>query len=163
MSNGRASRHLPVILSMIVALALTMLPLPRALDLIRPDWLALIVIFWALSVPRSYGVGIAFLVGIVLDVSQGTLLGQHALGLTVIAFITVRFHLQMRVFPLLQLTAFVFALNALYRFLLFWVNGVAGISAPASVYWGPVLSCLVIWPLLYTFLSGIRYRVQTRG
>lgn len=163
MSSGRASRHLPVVLSLIVALALTMLPLPPALDIIRPDWLALIVIFWALSVPRSYGVGIAFLVGIVLDVSQGTLIGQHALGLTVIAYITVRFHLQMRVFPLLQLTAFVFALNALYRFLLFWVNGVAGISAPASVYWGPVLSCLVIWPLLYTFLSGIRYRVQTRG
>ena len=163
MSSGRASRHLPVVLSLIVALALTMLPLPPALDIIRPDWLALIVIFWALSVPRSYGVGIAFLVGIVLDVSQGTLIGQHALGLTVIAYITVRFHLQMRVFPLLQLTAFVFALNALFRFLLFWVNGVAGISAPASVYWGPVLSCLVIWPLLYTFLSGIRYRVQTRG
>lgn len=101
MSNDRASRHLPVIVSLIIALALTMLPLPRALDVMRPDWLALIVIFWALSVPRSYGVGIAFLVGIVLDVSQGTLLGQHALGLTVIAFITVRFHLQMRVFPLL--------------------------------------------------------------
>ncbi len=163
MSNDRASRHLPIIISLIIGLALTMLPLPRALDIIRPDWLALIIIFWALSAPRSYGVGIAFLVGIVLDVSQGTLLGQHALGLTVIAYITARFHLQMRVFPLLQLTAFVFALNALYRFLLFWVNGVAGISAPAVSYWGPVLSCLVIWPLLFTFMSGIRYRAQTRG
>ena len=163
MSSDRASRHLPIIISLIIGLALTILPLPRSIDVIRPDWLALIVVFWALAVPRSYGVGIAFLVGIVLDVSQGTLLGQHALGLTVIAYITVRFHLQMRVFPLLQLTAFVFALNALYRFLLFWVNGVAGISAPASAYWGPVLSCLVIWPLLYTFMSGIRYRVQTRS
>ena len=163
MSSDQAGRHLSVVISIVIALALTMLPLPRALDVVRPDWVALIVIFWALSVPRSYGVGIAFLVGIVLDVSQGTLLGQHALGLTIVAYITVRFHLQMRVFPLLQLTAFVFALNALYRFLLFWINGVAGISAPASTYWGPVVSCLVIWPLLYTFLSGLRYRVQTRG
>ena len=163
MSSDRASRHLPIVVSIIIALALTILPLPRVLDVIRPDWVALVIIFWSLSVPRSYGVGIAFLVGIVLDVSQGTLLGQHALGLTIVAFITVRFHLQMRVFPLLQLTAFVFALNALYRFLLFWVNGVAGISAPASAYWGPVVGCLIIWPLLYTFMSGIRYRVQTRG
>lgn len=163
MSNDRASQHLPMVISLVIALALTILPLPRALDVIRPDWVALIIIFWALSVPRSYGVGIAFLLGIVLDVSQGTLLGQHALGLTVIAYITVRFHLQMRVFPLLQLTAFVFALNALYRFLLFWINGVAGISAPASVYWGPVVSCLVIWPLLYTFMSSLRYRVRSRG
>lgn len=163
MSSDRASRHLPIVVSFIIALALTMLPLPRVLDVVRPDWVALVVIFWSLAVPRSYGVGIAFLVGIVLDVSQGTLLGQHALGLTIVAYITVRFHLQMRVFPLLQLTAFVFALNALYRFLLFWVNGVAGISAPASAYWGPVVACLIIWPLLYTFMSGIRYRVQTRG
>lgn len=163
MSNDRATRHLPIIVSIVVALALTMMPLPRAIDLFRPDWVALVIVFWALSVPRSYGVIIAWLVGIVLDVSQGTLLGQHALGLSIIAYITVRFHLQMRVFPLLQLTTFVFALNALYQFLLFWVNGVAGINAPASVYWAPVLSGLIVWPLLYTFMSGIRYRVQSRG
>ncbi|MBT8098770.1 MAG: rod shape-determining protein MreD [Gammaproteobacteria bacterium] len=161
MSNGRAMQHLPVVLSMIVALALTMMPLPYVLDVARPDWIALIIIFWSLSVPRSYGVGIAWIAGLVLDVSQGTLLGQHALALAVVAYLTVRFHLQMRVFPLLQLTAFVFALNALYQFLLFWVNGVAGITAPSSVYWAPVLVGAFIWPLLYSFLSGLRYRVQT--
>jgi rod shape-determining protein MreD len=163
MSNDRATRHLPIIVSIVVALALMMMPLPRAIDVFRPDWVALVIVFWALSVPRSYGVIIAWLVGIFLDVSQGTLLGQHALGLSIIAYITVRLHLQMRVFPLLQLTTFVFALNALYQFLLFWVNGVAGINAPASVYWAPVLSGLIVWPLLYTFMSGIRFRVQSRG
>lgn len=163
MSNDRALRHMPVILSIIVALALTMLPLPRGIDLFRPDWVALILIFWALSVPRSYSVGIAWVVGIVLDVSQGTLLGQHALALCVVVYIVVKFHLLMRVFPLIQLTATVFALVALYRFLLFWINGVAGITAPAIVYWGPVVAAAVVWPLLYSLMTGIRYRVQLRG
>lgn len=161
MSNGPAIRHVPVVLSLVVALALTMMPLPYALDVARPDWIALIIIFWSLSVPRSYGVGIAWIVGLVLDVSQGTMLGQHALGLALIAYLTVRFHLQMRVFPLLQLTAFVFALNALYQFLLFWINGIAGITAPASVYWAPVVTGAFVWPLLHSFLSGLRYRVQS--
>ena len=163
MSDDRAVRHLPFIVSVIVALALTMIPLPRSIDAFRPDWVALIVIFWALAMPRTYSVGIAWLVGIVLDVAQGTLLGQHALALCVVAYITVKFHLQMRVFPLLQLTATVFALLALYQFLLFWINGVAGVRAPVIVYWAPVLMGAVIWPLLYSFLSGVRFRAQSRG
>ncbi len=160
MSNGRALRHLPVVVSIIVALMLTMLPLPGAADTFRPDWIALMLIFWAISVPASYGVGVAWVIGIVLDVTQGTLLGQHALALVAVVYVTAKFHLLMRVFPLLQLTATVFALLSLYQFLLFWVNGVAGVTVPTSTYWGPVISGTVLWPLLYTFLSGVRYRVQ---
>ncbi len=160
MSNGRALRHLPVVVTIIIALMLTMVPLPASVDPFRPDWIALILIFWAISVPASYGVGVAWVVGIILDVTQGTLLGQHALALCVVVFVTAKFHLLMRVFPLLQLTATVFALLSLYQFLLFWINGVAGVTAPTSVYWGPVLTGALLWPLLYTFLSGVRYRVQ---
>ncbi len=160
MSNGKALRHLPVVVSIVVALMLTMLPLLGSADAFRPDWIALILIFWAISVPASYGVGVAWVVGIVLDVTQGTLLGQHALALVAVVYVTAKFHLLMRVFPLLQLTATVFALLSLYQFLLFWINGVAGVTAPASAYWGPVISGTLLWPLLYTFLSGVRYRVQ---
>ncbi len=160
MSNGRALRHLPVVVSIIVSLMLTMLPLPQSIDAFRPDWIALILIFWAISVPASYGVGVAWVVGIVLDVTQGTLLGQHAVALVVVVYVTAKFHLLMRVFPLLQMTATVFALLSLYQFLLFWINGVAGVTTPASTYWGPVLTGALLWPLLYTFLSGVRYRVQ---
>lgn len=161
MNKGGAARHVPVIVTVIVALALTMLLLPRAIDAFRPDWLTLILIFWALALPGSYGVGIAWIVGIVLDVAQGTLLGQHALALAVIVYITVRFHLQMRVFPLGQLTATVFALLALYQFLLFWINGVAGLATPTVVYWGPVLTGTLAWPLVVGFLRGIRLRINS--
>lgn len=163
MSKDRAARHLPVIVSIVVALALTMMPLPRVIDAFRPDWVALILIYWALAVPKSYGVGMAFIVGVVLDVAQGTLLGQHALAMCVVVYITIRFHLLMRVFPLGQLTATVFALLGVYQFLLFWINGVAGVQVPAVVYWAPVIVGALFWPLIYMLLSGVRYRVQTGG
>jgi rod shape-determining protein MreD len=99
----------------------------------------------------------------VLDVAYGTLLGQHALALCVITFMTVRFHLLMRVFPLSQLTMTVFALLALYQFILFWINGVVGISVPAIAYWGPVVTGTLLWPFLFMFLSGIRYRAPSGG
>jgi rod shape-determining protein MreD len=163
MSRERSSRHLPVILTLLLALGLTMVPLPRSIEPFRPDWVALGMIFWAFSLPRSYSVGIAWIVGMILDVAQGTLLGQHALALTAVVFLTVRFHLLMRVFPLIQLSGTIFALLALYQFLLFWINGVANVRVPAVTYWGPVLSGSLVWPLVYNFLTGIRYRVQLRN
>lgn len=158
MSNARALRQLPVLVTLLIAFMLMIAPVPAAAEPFRPDWLALVLVFWAMTVPRSYSVGIAWLIGIVLDVAQGTLLGQHALALCVIVYITAKFHLLMRVFPLSQLTATVFALLALYQFLLFWINGVAGVTAPASTYWGPVISSTMLWPFLFLFLSGVRYR-----
>jgi len=163
MSRERASRRLPVIGTLVVGLMLAIMPLPDSFVPFRPDWLALLAIFWAMQLPRTWSVGSACMIGVVLDVSYGTLLGQHALALCVIVFITVRFHLLMRVFPLSQLTATVFALLALYQFLLFWVNGVAGVSSLSINYWGPVVSGTVVWPLLFLFLSGVRYRVRAGG
>jgi rod shape-determining protein MreD len=160
MSGDRESRRLPVLVTIIVALMLMIMPLPETVQPFRPDWIALTLIFWAMQLPRTWAVGTAWLIGIVLDVAQGTLLGQHALALTVIVFITVRLHLLMRVFPLLQLTVTVFALLSLYQFLLLWINGVAGVSTPIINYWAPVVSGTVLWPLLFMFLSGVRYRVR---
>ena len=158
MNRERSSRRFPVIMSMIVGLMLTIMPLPDAVGAFRPDWLALLVIFWAMQLPRTWSVGSAWIVGIVLDVSQGTLLGQHALALCCVAFITVHFHLLMRVFPVPQLTATVFPILAIYQFLLFWINGVAGVNAPSVAYWGPVISGTLSWPIVVMFLSGVRYR-----
>ena len=157
MSRAISSRRAPVIGTLLVGLMLAIMPLPDSVAAFRPDWLALLCIFWAMQLPRTWSIGSAWIVGIVLDVSYGTLLGQHALAMSVVVFLTVRFHLLMRVFPLLQLTATIFALLTLYQFLLFWINGVASVSAPATSYWGPVVTGTLFWPLVFTFLSGIRY------
>ena len=113
-----------------------------------------------MMLPRTWNVGSAWIVGLVLDVAQGTILGQHALALCVIVFLTVRFHLLMRVFPMQQLTATVFAILALYQFILFWINGVAGVAVPPVDYWGPVISGTIIWPMVLVLLRGVRLRVQ---
>jgi len=158
MIRDRTSRRLPIVLTLIFGLMLTIMPLPDGIDAFRPDWLAMLVIFWAMQLPRTWSVGTAWIIGLVLDVSQGTLLGQHSLALCCVAFITVRFHLLMRVFPIPQLTATIFPILATYQFLLFWVNGVAGVNAPLIAYWGPVISGTLLWPIVMAILSGMRYR-----
>ena len=159
MSRGAAGR-LPVIITIIVAIMLTVVPLPDWAEPYRPDWVALTLIYWAMMMPRTWSVGSAWIIGIIVDVAQGTILGQHALALCFVVFATVRFHLLMRVFPMQQLTATVFALLALYQFVLFWINGVAGIDVALSNYWGPVITGTLLWPVVMALLSGVRLRVQ---
>lgn len=158
MSGEGTTRRLPAIVSFTVGLMLTIMPLPESIEAFRPSWIAMLVIFWAMRLPRTWSVGSAWLIGIVLDVAQGTLLGQHALALAVIAFITVRTHLLMRVFPIPQLTATVFALLTVYQFLLFWINGVAGVDTGLVYYWGPIIVSTILWPVMVLLVSGMRLR-----
>ncbi len=158
MIRDRASRRLPVLACIVAALMLTIAPMPDWAIPLRPDWVALTLIYWAMVLPRSYSIGTAWLVGIILDVAQGTLLGQHAIALCFLIYITVKFHLQFRVFPVSQMSATVFAMLAFYQFILFWINGVAGVTTSAITYWGPVITGALIWPVLTLFFGGVRYR-----
>ena len=160
MSNSRAARAQPVIVSIVVALMLAIAPMPDWAVPFRPDWVTMTLIYWTMNLPRSYGIGWAWVIGLILDVAQGTLLGQHALALSLVIYVTVTFHLQMRQFPTLQLSLTVCALLALYQFILFWINGVAGVNTPAVTYWGPVLSGSLIYPLLTMLFGGVRYRAR---
>ncbi len=159
MISGPTSRRAPIIVTIVVALILMIVPLPDWAASFRPDWVALTLIYWAMMLPRTWSIGSAWIIGLVLDVAQSTILGQHALALCFIVFVTVRFHLLMRVFPISQLTATVFALLALYQFILFWINCVAGISSPSVSYWGPVITGAIVWPFLSMILNDTRMRV----
>ena len=154
----RTSRRLPVIGCIAAALMLAIAPMPDWASPFRPDWVTRTLIYWTMILPRTYSVGTAWIVGIVLDVAQGTLLGQHAIALCFVVYVTVKFHLQFRVFPLSQMSATVFALLAFYQFILFWVNGVAGVTSSAVTYWGPVVTGALIWPILALFFGGVRVR-----
>lgn len=161
MSNDRASRRLPVLICVVVSLMLAISPMPSWAENYRPDWVALTLIYWSMMLPRAYSVGFAWMVGLVLDVAQGTLFGQHALALCFVVYVVVKFHLQIRVFPVSQVTATVFAMLSLYQFVLFWINGVAGINSPAVTYWGPVASGAIVWPVLSMIYGNIQFRVRT--
>ena len=160
MSDARPSRHTPIIISIVIALMLAIAPMPGWADTFRPAWVVLTLIYWSMSFPSNYSVGAAWISGLVLDVAQGTLLSQHALALSIVIYVTVKFHLQLRQFPLLQLMATVFALLALYQFILFWINGVVGISGPAITYWGPVIAGTIVWPLVSALLMNVPQRVR---
>ncbi|MET0311234.1 MAG: rod shape-determining protein MreD [Burkholderiaceae bacterium] len=77
-------------MSLIAALLLNMLPLGRAPWM--PDFLALVLVFWSVHQPLRVGIGLAFMFGVVMDVHQSALLGQHALAYTALSFFAITIH-----------------------------------------------------------------------
>lgn len=141
-------RYWPVVLALLVALSLEVAPLPDTADILRPAWMALSIIYWSMHQPGRYGVGIAWIVGLVLDVLKGAVLGQHALMLSVAAYLTIMFRQRMRVFPIWQQTAAVGVIAAIYEFLGFWIDGMTGDLEGGVVRLAPIISALVLWPPL---------------
>ena len=154
--------RLPVYATILLALMLSIMPLPESAGWLRPDFVALTLIYWGMMQPRYFSLGTAWMTGILIDVMQGAILGQHAMTLTIIVYITIQFHLRIRVFPTWQKTATVLALISVGQFLLFWTNGVIGISSTAASYLGPILSSTLLWPVVAALLNSINYRVAPR-
>ena len=160
MSAMAGPRTWPVLLSLLLALSLEVTPLPAELATWRPPWLALTAIYWALAYPRRYGFALAWCAGIVLDVLKGGVLGQHALAMTVATWLTLRFHLRLRVFPIWQQTVAVGAVIAIHQFFVFWVDGVTGGAEPSWQRASPILAAMITWPIVVALLDALRYRLR---
>jgi rod shape-determining protein MreD len=150
--DGRIGR-LRVIGTTLVALILAVVPLPDSIDAARPDLLLLLVIYWSLSAPRIVGLLFAWLCGLTIDLLKGTTLGQHAAAFLLVGFLTHKFQLRMRVFPIWHQTLTVFMLLALYQFLVFWIDGIIGQPVTTWLRWLPVLSGALLWPLLVAIMD----------
>ena len=145
-----------IVLSFAVALLLTIVPLPDSLRTVRPDWVGLTLIFWCLVLPYRISVGTGFAVGLLLDVLSGTLLGQHALSLSLVAYLCVRLHQRIRVYPMWQQALTVLVLLILHQLLTLWVDSVIGRPSRSLAYWMPSLIGAALWPFLHRVLTGLR-------
>lgn len=152
------SRHsaLPLVLSVIGALLLSLAPLPIQLAPFKPFWMALVVIYWTLEDPEQLGLGRAFLLGMACDLASGALLGEQALRLTIIAFIVLRFRARMRFFPMLQQSVAVFALLLNDRVVALLLRLLSGAGWPDPVFWGAPLIGTLFWPWLFLLLDELR-------
>ncbi|MDQ7075386.1 MAG: rod shape-determining protein MreD [Gammaproteobacteria bacterium] len=151
----------PVSLS--IALILMIMPLPPHLQPFRPDWLSLVVLYWGMAIPSRFGLGLAWLFALLLDVSQGTLLGQHAFGLCLILYVVLRMHRQVRVSSFIQQAIFIAVLLLLKQLLVLWVDGIVGRSVESLwLYFTPSLIGMLLWPFVFIILRDIRRSLHIR-
>ena len=133
-----------------------LMPLPEWARPYRPEWLALAIIYWSIAFPKKVGVGTAWVVGLFVDVIQGALLGQHALGFAITAYIAIRFHQRIRNYPLHQQSMFVGMILLPYMSVSLWILGILGEDPKSWSYWAPVVTSVIVWPWIFIVLRAVR-------
>jgi rod shape-determining protein MreD len=144
--------------SYLAALILTVWPLPQWAEAFRPAWVPLVTIYWCLWLPERVGVIVAFFAGLLVDALSGTLLGEHAVALVLVAWAALWMHLQVRVFPWWQQCVVVLGILALHALVLFWVDGMLGYTIGAAMRWIPALVSAALWPWILQIMSRSQQR-----
>ena len=143
-------------LTLIAAFALQMLPLGRHPAL--PDLLAVVLVFWNVHQPRRVGVGFAFIFGLLIDVHDGALLGQHALAYTLLSFVAITIHRRLLWFGIVEQTLQILPVFFAAHLLSLVVRLAAGGMFPGwTLLLAPVFEAL-LWPLATMLLLAPQRR-----
>ncbi len=140
-----------IALSLVVALLLNMLPTAWWPGV--PDWVALVICFWSVREFRKVGMGWAFILGLVMDVADASLMGQHALAYVLMAYASSSFSRRVLWFPLLQQSLQILPLLAIVPLAQFLVGMAGGGQFPGIAYFIWPLVGVVLWvPLTFVLL-----------
>ncbi|WP_374087792.1 rod shape-determining protein MreD [Methylomicrobium lacus] len=145
-----------IVITLGLALALRIAPLPGDWGFLNPDWVLLSLIYWSLAVPERVGIFHAWSFGLLTDVLLGRLLGQYALAYSLVIYLCLKLHKRLRLYPLIQQALFIFFCLLLSQLLLFFIKNAQHPAQLHATFWLPVLSGTLAWPLVYTTLRFVR-------
>ncbi|MDT8371218.1 MAG: rod shape-determining protein MreD [Gammaproteobacteria bacterium] len=141
-----------IVISIIIAMILMLVPLPENIRFIRPEWVVMTLIYWAMALPKRVGVGFAWCTGLIMDVTLGDQLGILAFSYALVVYFVLRFHLQLRQYPLWQQALSIMAL-------VFLVNVISMLVSSRTfgfTLWLPAVMSTVLWPVMYALLRSVR-------
>ena len=144
------------LMTVIASFMLAIMPLPDWAVLYRPDWVTLVLIYWVMAFPYKIGVGLAWLAGLLLDVSYGTLMGQHAIGMVLVIYVIHLQHQRLRVASLIQQAIVIFFLLLIKQLLTLWVDGMLGRAPDNWLYFIPTITSTLVWPWMYLILRDLQ-------
>jgi rod shape-determining protein MreD len=142
-----------VVLTFVIGIMLSLLPMPGALAWFRPHWVLLVLIYWTRMLPRSVGFLVAWVSGLGLDSIQGSVLGQHPLGFVVVALLVNLMRKQSHYFSYAQQLLWVGSLVGASQLISFAVE--LTVFRMTSLGWHICSVCVSIlsWPMLAAFLK----------
>ena len=149
-----------VFFSILAAYMLSLLPWSGAWLLARPDFVLIVLVFWTIHEPRSIGQGIAFMLGLLVDVSDSMLLGQHALAYVVAVYGAQVLRVRILTFHLPEQTLHLLGLTMTASLVTLGLNLLLGANFPGWAYLvSPVLTAFLWGPVsLILHSSAVRRR-----
>ncbi|MBU1236438.1 MAG: rod shape-determining protein MreD [Gammaproteobacteria bacterium] len=137
--------------TLLAALFLNMVPLGRFPAM--PDWVALVLLFWCIHQPLKVGMGAAFALGVLMDVADASIMGQHALAYVMLAFGASVLSRRILWFPLIQQALHVLPILVGTQVIMLLIRLAVGANFP-DPFWllGGVIGSALWYPLTYLLL-----------
>ncbi|MGO2241396.1 MAG: rod shape-determining protein MreD [Halomonas sp.] len=146
-------------LSLLLALCLQVMPLADGWQVYRPEWLGLMLIYWCMRTPDRVGVFHGFVLGILMDLIEGTALGQHAMVYVLLAFLCALVYPRFRAYSLVQQSALVLVLIGLVQLVAQWLRTIVGDFSIHLAFLIPSLISALLWPWLSTMFQALERRL----
>jgi rod shape-determining protein MreD len=149
-----------IFFSIVGAFLLSILPWSGAWLLARPDFVLLVLLFWSLQQPRSIGQGVAFALGLLMDVSDSMLLGQHALAYVIAVFAGQILRVRILTFGFAEQTLHVLSITLTTSVVMLLLNLLLGADFPGLAYFiSPVVTALLWGPVNFLlYMPAVRRR-----
>lgn len=141
--------------SLVLALLLHLLPWAGFGLMIRPNFVLLVSVYWVLRAPYLFNIGSAWGMGLLLDLADGTIFGQHALAFGVAAFFAAHYQRRLALFNIWQQAAYVLFLILLNQSILLILQLFSGGEFPGWSYYLPCLTGILLWQMLILSPIGI--------
>lgn len=134
-----------IALTLIAALMLNLLPWSGAWLWLKPDFVALVVLYWCIEQPRKVGFVSAWMMGLFMDVADGTLFGQHALAYSILAYAGIVLHRRVRMFSGTPQVVHVLVLLLLNDLIVLAIRLAAGADFPGLQYFIGTFVAAALW------------------
>lgn len=154
--------YLVIIASFLLALLLSVYPLPIAWRWWRPEFVLLIAIYWISVFPLTMSLFFLAVVGLFEDLLEGVPLGQHGLSLVIVAYICIMSYQRVRNFSMLKESGWIFVLVGLAQLPANWVQSMAGRPLSGLLFLAPAVSSALLWPVIHLLLDRLSryYRID---
>ncbi|UXZ55195.1 rod shape-determining protein MreD [Halomonas sp. 7T] len=146
-------------LSFLLALCLQVMPLADGWQVYRPEWIGLILVYWCMRAPSRVGVFHGFVIGILMDLIEGSLLGQHAAILSLLAFLCALVYPRFRTYSLVQQSVLVLILLGIVQLIEQWLRTLTGDFSIHLSFLIPSMISALLWPWLATMLLSLERRL----
>ncbi|RJG03052.1 rod shape-determining protein MreD [Noviherbaspirillum sedimenti] len=149
-----------ILLSLVTAFLLNMLPWGGWFGV--PDFVALVLVFWSIHQPRRVGIGVAFFMGILMDVHDATLLGENALSYTLLSYFAIMIHRRVLWFPIGIQALHVLPLLLLMQIVQVVIRWIVSQQFPGWFYFSESLVATLLWPVVTWMLLAPQRRAINR-
>ena len=146
-----------IIFTFVAALLINLLPWSGWWLAVKPDFVALVVLYWCIQQPRKVGFASAWVLGLMMDVADGSLFGQHALAYSVLAFGGIVLHRRVLMFTMRDQVLHVLVLLLMNDLMILAVRMLAGAGFPGFTYFIGSLTAAALWPAV-SFLFKLPQR-----